>query len=152
MPFTGWRRILPATFFGLLLSFIWLRREAWRPAALSLGLAGLELLRIGYQMAELHPYEHLYFSVLPSQAAARLMERDYWGLSFCEGLEWILAHDTASQITVLGSRYHPLYNNTLILSPADPGSALFPHQLYVGTRSLFSILWERKFTLSGQGA
>jgi hypothetical protein len=70
-------------------------------------------------MAKLHPYEHLYFSVLSPQAAERLMERDYWALSFREGLEWILTHDTSPQITIRSFNHYPLYSNTLILSPAD---------------------------------
>jgi len=124
--YDGWRHlyfIYPALLLwavrgaSVLLSFIWQQHKAWQLAAL--GLASLELVRIGYQMVKLHPYQHLYFSVLSAQEAENLMERDYWGLSFREGLEWILAHDTSPQITIRSFSHHPLYNNTLILSPAE---------------------------------
>lgn len=94
-----------------------LRRRVWPLAALALALGGPELLRVAYQMARLHPYEHLYFSVLPGAAAERLMERDYCALGFWEGLDWILAHDASAEMIIRASSHHPLYNNLLILPP-----------------------------------
>ncbi|WP_324673709.1 hypothetical protein [Hymenobacter sp. GOD-10R] len=67
----------------------------------------------------MHPNQQVYFSFLPARTAERLFERDYWGLSYRQGLEWILAHDTAQQVNVSVVWPTPLYNNSLILSPAQ---------------------------------
>lgn len=98
---------------------VWARRPAWRLGAVALVLSGAELLHVTYQMVRLHPHQHMYFSVLPGPVAERLLERDYWGLSFRKGLEWILAHDSSPELTIHASSQYPLYNNLLVLPPQD---------------------------------
>jgi len=124
--YNGWRHmyfIYPALVLwavrgiAALLKLVEEKHAAWKLTIT--GLVALELSHLVFQIITLHPYEHLYFSVLPPKAAERLLERDYWGLGFRQGLEWIAAHDTAAHITIHPSHWHPLYNNTLILNPAD---------------------------------
>jgi hypothetical protein len=69
-------------------------------------------------MVQAHPQQQVYFSFLPAATITPLVDRDYWGLSYRAGLEWILAHDTASQVTVSSPWPDTVYRNSLIL-PAD---------------------------------
>ncbi|WP_143436673.1 hypothetical protein [Hymenobacter crusticola] len=79
----------------------------------------VETGRTAFRMVQMHPHQQVYFSFLPAHTAERLFERDYWGLSYRQGLEWILAHDPAPQVSVTVVWPTPLYNNSLILSPAQ---------------------------------
>lgn len=124
--YDGWRHlyfIYPALLLWVVrgvqvcLSFFATKHKAWQIGQVFFLV--LALLHITSQMVRLHPYQHMYFSVLSSQQAERLMERDYWGLGFRQGLEWILRHDSSPQITISSSSTSPLYSNTLILSPSD---------------------------------
>jgi hypothetical protein len=68
-------------------------------------------------MVQAHPQEQLYFSFLPSSEVAHLFERDYWGLSYRQGLEWIAAHDPAPVLNVMGQDEAPMRNNLDMLKP-----------------------------------
>ncbi|WP_133273991.1 hypothetical protein [Hymenobacter radiodurans] len=93
------------------------RTRAW-VASLLLVAAGLEGVYTVVRMVRLHPHQYVYFSFLPPSAAERLFELDYWGLSYREGLEWVLAHDPNPQITISGNPSY-LDNNMLILPPSQ---------------------------------
>jgi 4-amino-4-deoxy-L-arabinose transferase-like glycosyltransferase len=44
-------------------------------------------------MLQLHPYEYVYFNRLVAggvQAASKKFETDYWGLSYKEGIDWLI--------------------------------------------------------------
>ncbi|HLC66305.1 hypothetical protein A2635_03625 [Candidatus Peribacteria bacterium RIFCSPHIGHO2_01_FULL_51_9] len=56
-------------------------------------------LQTAIWMVRNHPLQYVYFS-LPSQWVEGRFELDYWGLSFRQGLEWILAHDEGDPISV----------------------------------------------------
>ncbi|QJX46881.1 hypothetical protein HMJ29_08015 [Hymenobacter taeanensis] len=95
-------------------------QQRWRWAVVSVAvLAGLETVHTAIRMVRLHPYEHLYFSFLSAPAAEALFERDYWGLTFRHGLEWMLQHQPQGPIRVYvrWPWYNPLYNNSLMLKP-----------------------------------
>jgi hypothetical protein len=97
------------------------RHQLMRRVALVLAVgAGLEgLLTLGRMVAS-HPHEQVYYSFLPGSTAERLFDRDYWGLSYRKGLEWILTQDTGAKIAVSSSTHGILVNNNLaILAPAD---------------------------------
>ncbi|MDD5623462.1 MAG: hypothetical protein PHI23_01995 [Candidatus Peribacteraceae bacterium] len=49
-------------------------------------------------MARNHPFECVYFS-LPSRWIDGKFELDYWGLSYRQGFEYVLAHDSAPVIS-----------------------------------------------------
>ncbi|MBX0292504.1 hypothetical protein K3G63_18805 [Hymenobacter sp. HSC-4F20] len=130
--YDGWRHLYFVYPALLLLAARGLQAgwRAWRatarpgPRRLGYGVAGLLALGVGHtlwRMAADHPYQNLYYSFLPGAAAGRLFERDYWGLSGREGLEWILRHDTSARVPVATDPRTGLmlHNAQLLLSPAD---------------------------------
>ncbi|SMB81934.1 hypothetical protein SAMN00120144_3033 [Hymenobacter roseosalivarius DSM 11622] len=94
----------------------------WRPLALGAALIGSwGMLHAAWRIARDHPHQQTYFSILPPSFAQRNFDLDYWGLSYRQGLEWVLAHDQAPTISV----HSPwpsgtlVYTNSLILPPTD---------------------------------
>lgn len=128
--YNGWRHlyfIYPALLLlavcGMHQVYTWAmrhpeRRWMWRSLAWIL-LAGV--LHTAYRMVREHPQQQVYFSVLPPAVASQQFDRDYWGLSYRTGLEWLLAADTATHIRVASPRTDLLINNTFILSKAQRG-------------------------------
>ncbi|WP_324673713.1 hypothetical protein [Hymenobacter sp. GOD-10R] len=97
-----------------------LRSPAWRTVVLLVGLvAALEVVHTAVRMVRMHPQQQVYFSFLPASVAEAWFDRDYWGLSYRAGLEWILAHDVAPQIVVSSPRADLVYNNSLLLPAAQ---------------------------------
>jgi len=96
-------------------------RPALRRVALAVAvLAGMEGAYTLGRMVTSHPHQQIYFSFLPAHKAEALFERDYWGLSYREGLEWILAHDSAPILHVNNGAFPiVLENNLAILKPED---------------------------------
>jgi hypothetical protein len=78
----------------------------------------MEAGRTALWMVQAHPHQQVYFSFLPAATATSLFDRDYWRLSYRAGLEWILKHDSAPQVTVSSPWPDMVYANSLIL-PAD---------------------------------
>jgi hypothetical protein len=71
--------------------------------ALRGGLAAIlavSFLRTGVWMVQNHPLQYVYFSI-PSRWVEGNFELDYWGLSFRQGLEWILEHDPSDPVSVM---------------------------------------------------
>ncbi|MBH8558788.1 ArnT family glycosyltransferase [Hymenobacter negativus] len=95
------------------------RQLRWlRPVAI--GAASLASLEVAYTIGRImqaHPQEQVYFSFLSGEQAARLFERDYWGLSYRQGLEWIAAHDPAPQLNVMAQNDGVIENNLAIIKP-----------------------------------
>ena len=125
--YDGWRHvyfIYPAL---LLLALRGIRAlgRAWRAAAggpravagALLLLGGLEVGRTGWFIVRAYPNSQAYFSCLPAATAERLFERDYWGLSYRYGLEWLLQHDPSPVVAVTGPQPLVIYINSLILKP-----------------------------------
>ncbi len=53
------------------------------------------LLLTGVDMVRLHPYQYIFFNRLFAgglKTASRSYETDYWGASYKEGVEWLVAH------------------------------------------------------------
>ena len=128
--YDGWRHLY-FVYPGLLLVAVrgahalWLRGRGarrFRQVALVLAaVAGAEgLLTLG-RMVEAHPNQQVYFSFLPPAQAQRLFELDYWGASYRQGLEWILANDPAASIPVYAAGPELLDNGLSILKPEDRG-------------------------------
>lgn len=96
------------------------RHRAWRQLAMA--AAALGVAEMGYtltRMVQDHPFQNVYFSCLPGSMAERLFERDYWALSNRQGVEWLLAHDPASRITLETNSANPIGFIHLILPPAE---------------------------------
>lgn len=73
-----------------------------RRPALALAMLGLVLALVGrtaLDMVALHPYQSLHFNRLFGgglAGGAQAFETDYWGLSYREGVEWLLANPPAA--------------------------------------------------------
>lgn len=98
------------------------RGRWWRRAALVGGFFGvLGATHAGWRIIRDHPHQQVYFSVLPAHFAQTHFDLDYWGLSYRQGLEWVLTHDPAPTITVHSPwpSGHLVYANSLILPPTE---------------------------------
>lgn len=91
------------------------RRAGWlglqRLAGAALVLARPEAAHSLWFISSAYPNQQAYFSFLPAATAERLLERDYWGLSYRYGLEWLLRHDPSPVITVTGPQPELIYFN-----------------------------------------
>jgi len=70
------------------------RGRLWRRISL-LALFIASLLFTGIAMVRLHPYQYVYFNHVFAgglKAADGSYETDYWGASYKEGVEWLVAH------------------------------------------------------------
>ena len=47
-----------------------------------------------------HPYQNVYFNFLAGKNIKSKFELDYWGLSYREGLQYILDNDPATNIKI----------------------------------------------------
>ena len=82
-------------------------------------VTGLSVAVVVVQMVAVHPQQQVYFSCLPPAAAERLFERDYWGLSYRQGLEWIAGHDPAAHLAVAGQSNGLIEKNLALVVPRD---------------------------------
>ena len=116
--YDGWRHLYFVYPAFVLVAGLGLRRlwQAWRrgrragaplamrarglpPLLLLLALA-LGMARVAWRMGAEHPFQYAYFSFLPGRVIEQNFERDYWGLSVKQGLEWVLAHDARRTVPV----------------------------------------------------
>ena len=84
---------------------------------LVVGAFGLQLYLVAVVMIREHPYQQVFFNRLVSHKEGSLKkkyEMDYWGCSYKEGLEWLLANK-AGQVKV--GTVKPLSNNRMFLPP-----------------------------------
>ncbi|MBT2556524.1 hypothetical protein J7E24_01870 [Hymenobacter sp. ISL-91] len=126
--YDGWRHLY-FTYPALLLLAVsggeqlweWGRGHQWaRPLLLGLGLlAGFEMGLTAVRMVRMHPHQQVYFSFLTSQQVAGTFERDYWGLAYRQGLEYLVRHQPTGPILVAAAEEQPLLNNLVWLSPID---------------------------------
>lgn len=126
--YDGWRHlyfIYPALLLlairgGLAVEQLRQRGAGWHRLAWGLGLlAGAEAGLTAVRMVRMHPHQQTYFSYLPRQQAEQLFERDYWGLSFRQGLTFLVTYQPTGPILVQASNLLPLENNAVWLTPAD---------------------------------
>ena len=81
------------------------------------GACVLQLVLVAIFMLRNHPYQEMYFNNLVSHDKEYLRKNydlDYWSCSEKQGIEYILANDTASQIRVAG-RLETIWNAQLII-------------------------------------
>jgi len=97
------------------------QQHRWvRPVALGLALvAGGEMVYTAARMVQAHPQQQVYFSFLAPSQVERLFERDYWGLTYRQGLEWILQHDDSPELNVTAQNGGLIENNLAIMKPED---------------------------------
>lgn len=120
--YDGWRHlffvypvIILLAVFGAKLGWSKLSSSS-KGRSVALGVGVIYLLSLGFTMGRLHPYEHVFFNALAGNKASlrQWFEGDYWGVSYKEGLEAILAADERQQVTVLAANF-PGQGNALIL-------------------------------------
>ena len=93
--------------------------EVWKRPGLRTFASLLLLAGLATQLATIaryHPYENVYFNSLAGRDVESRFELDYWGLSFREGLEYLLAANPSGPVRVSVSDY-PGRLNALILAP-----------------------------------
>jgi hypothetical protein len=140
--YDGWRHVYFIYPAFLLLAVRGLRAavQAWRAAPVGsarrrVGLAAGALLawcvaHTAYRQAHDHPHQYVYFSFLPGPVAAQLFERDYWGISARQGLNWVLSHDAGATVALSDTltQRDVLHNNALLLPTAASARLRFvPH-------------------------
>ncbi len=112
----GWRRL-------------WSGMDTWvpgAPARIIKGLGGaalgLHLIGVGWVMSQLHPYQNVYFNRIAGPDLATIkpqFELDFWGLSYIEGLKFLVAHQPEGPLRIFHGGYGLLVINRHVLSPAD---------------------------------
>ena len=70
-------------------------------------------------MIKFHPHENVYFNMLADKHAAENFERDYWGLSYREGLEYIARTDKRKIIKINADIPHLVRINLFQLHKDD---------------------------------
>ncbi len=119
--YDGWRQMyfVYAPFLLVVLSGVRAvagMRGSARRVERGFALALLALLGIGVAwtalgMALNHPHQNVYFNALVDRATVESsFERDYWGLSYRQGLEYILRTDAREAI-----RFAPNYHTDVLL-------------------------------------
>jgi len=91
-----------------------------RRAALFIAVAVvLCLISTSYQMIRHHPFQNVYFNILAGKNVGQRFELDYWGLSFRQGLEYIVKNDKRPAIKLSANVPPPLINNAIFLERRD---------------------------------
>jgi hypothetical protein len=128
--YDGWRHmyfVYPAFLMIAMRGFSWLAdgvrggsghgRFRWVAASL-LAALGFNVLATASWMVKNHPHQQVYFNVLAGADVGRRFELDYWGLSYRQGLEYLLRFDSSPEIQVAVSS-HPGRLNRKILRRDD---------------------------------
>jgi len=77
------------------------------------------LMSTSFQMFKYHPFQNVYFNIFVANNAGQYFELDYWGLSFRQGLEYIVKNDKRSLIKLSANVPPPLINNAIFLEKSD---------------------------------
>jgi hypothetical protein len=127
--YDGWRQLyfaypplLLLALRGLVAAWHWqppglVPRAGWQ-GALALGV-GACLASTAATITQLHPLQNLYFNALAGAHPEQRYEFDYWGLSFRQGLAWVLRHDSRPHIVVSTNLGATDVTNSYLLPPAD---------------------------------
>lgn len=83
------------------------------------GLVALEMAVTAVRMGRMHPQQQVYFSFLPTHKIEQWFERDYWGLSYRQGLEYLARTYPQGPILVDPQHLAPFENNRALLPAAD---------------------------------
>lgn len=142
--------VLPAIAAIAATAIAWLY-QMLRPRMAKLALVALLLvlaIPIGVDMAQLHPYEYVYFNRafggLP--AAAGRFETDYWGLSMAEAVTWLNQH-REPKLPLVSTEPTIAANNL-----ADRELTAIPYDKFTADGKSFYYLslprwnWEQQFT------
>ncbi len=131
--FQGWRHMyfLYAPFcllavYGLYWLVSFCRKKYWQVGVYATAGAGLVVVVI--EMAQIHPYQHLYFNALVDRHTPEYLrtqyEMDYWGTPYRQGLEYLLERYPDSPVHIYGKEGH-LIRNRMILPASDRRRLVF---------------------------
>lgn len=114
-------------------------RPAW------VAVIAFALLANAATIAVYHPYQGVYFNRLAGTGdeIRHRFEMDYWGVSYREGLEYILRTDPRERITVLAANV-PGEWNSLILSDADRGRIHYVYRARDADYFITNYRWHRE--------
>ena len=126
--YNGWRPlyflVAPLSVLGALglgSTLAALRRPAVRRAAGGLALAAAGSSAVA--MAEIHPYQNVYFNLLADRETPEGLRQqydlDYWATSYREALEHMLERHPSSTVHVHSFDDQALVSNRLVLAPED---------------------------------
>ncbi|MCK9196066.1 MAG: hypothetical protein M0P16_03705 [Syntrophales bacterium] len=79
----------------------------------------LSMITTSYQMIRYHPFQNVYFNTLAGNNVGQTFELDYWGLSFRQGLEYIVKSDKRPVIGLTANVVAPMINNAVFLEKQD---------------------------------
>ncbi|MGV3585505.1 MAG: ArnT family glycosyltransferase [Adhaeribacter sp.] len=106
--YDGWRHLYFIYFAFLLISLVGLENLWKLTAKLTLYqqygriflimLVSISLIHSLWFMVRNHPHQNVYFSFLKGNTVEQNFERDYWGLSYRQGLAFILQQDSSAVI------------------------------------------------------
>jgi hypothetical protein len=96
----------------------------WRTAVKGVIAAAVaaNFVSVGWFMVENHPYQNVYFNQLAGKDMSEIKRRfelDYWGLSFREALEYVMAHDDAPKVNIFAGEYFLLTHTRQMLPSLD---------------------------------
>jgi hypothetical protein len=95
-------------------------------------------------MIENHPHEYVFFNRLAGdgmEAVKQRFELDYWGLSYREGLEWLLRHDRRDAVRVFLAGANP--ESAAILPRAQRARLVFAARRREAEYFLGNYRWHR---------
>lgn len=102
--YDDWRHlyfIYPSFVLGTVYLMDTLRRRKW--GRMLPAICILQALVVCMDMVSVHPYQQTYFNRLVSHAPGSLrshFEMDYWGVSFKQGLDFLVRYDSSREITI----------------------------------------------------
>jgi hypothetical protein len=90
-----------------------------RAALFIVVITALCIITTLYQTIRYHPFQNVYFNLLAGNNVGENFELDYWGLSFRQGLEYIVKSDKRSIIGLSANPIAPMINNSIFLEKQD---------------------------------
>jgi hypothetical protein len=97
-----------------------------------------------------HPSQNTYFNLLGRiifTPVEKNFEMDYWGLSYKQGLEFILKNDTASSVKINGG--FPLDLNVFLLSEKDKDRVHLIHSMFDSDYYLTNDVYNSRINIPG---
>ena len=124
--YDGWRQLY-FTYPAIILLSISGLHAIHNKQVLGVRLAGVLAMLFSLQilfnvswMIRNHPFQHLYFNGLITLLSAQNgFERDYWGVTDVKGLEFILANDDQTRITIRSLGVTSIQQAIELLKPQD---------------------------------
>jgi hypothetical protein len=107
--YDSWRHIYFVYPFLILIAvygFLQLIQTIKNPVVLNtvVSFTVVSFIFTSFFMIKNHPYQNVYFNILAGNNIREKYELDYWGLSYKQGLEYILAHDPSAKVQITSDK------------------------------------------------